>query len=86
MIFSRRRFVEPIIQRCFLCKQLLSVQTARPFHSKYIHRWDIEVCNTCHSGNPEGIVLAQHPQLAGRLNTKGITIKLNERGRLDWPP
>jgi cytochrome c553 len=84
-MFSRRRFVEPIIQRCFLCKQPLSVQTARPYHSKYIRQWDIEVCSTCHSGNHDGIVLGQYPQLAERLNTKGINMELNERGRLDWP-
>ncbi len=85
MIFSRSRFHGPIIQRYFLCKQPLSVQTARPYHNKYIHQWGIEVCSTCHSANHDGIVLAQHPHLEARINTKGIKIELNERGWLDWP-
>jgi hypothetical protein len=84
-MITRRELDKPIFSTCFLCKQPFQFGP-HAYLGKYIRQWDIEVCNHCYGGNHDGIVLEQHPDLVEHLNTKGITVQLNNRGWLDWPP
>jgi hypothetical protein len=84
-MISRRELDEPIMRSCFLCT--LPFQFGpHSYDGKYIRQWDIEVCSRCYDGNHDGVVPEQHPRLVQHLNTKGIKVKPNARGWLDWSP
>jgi hypothetical protein len=69
---------------CFMCK--------RPFqfgpHSylgRRIAEWDIMVCDICYPSNWDGIMPERHPDLVPYLRSKGIEVRYNSRGWINWP-
>jgi hypothetical protein len=83
-MISRSEYDQPIVGTCFLCNK--HFRDGPGAYGKYVRQWDITVCSDCYRRNQEGIVPDQNHHLLEHLNTKGIKIKLNDRGWLDWPP
>lgn len=47
--------------------------------------WDLMMCNPCYDSNRDGLAPDRHPKLFAYLQAKGIEVKLNDDGRLEWP-
>ncbi len=69
---------------CFLCQRPYQ-QGPHIHNGRRVPAWDILLCNTCRSGNWDGIVLSAHPRLQKHLEERGIPIKLNDAGHLPIP-
>ena len=75
---------KPHFVTCFLCRFPFQFGP-HVYAGQRISPWAIMVCEPCVRGNWDGIVLATHPDLAKHLRDKGIPIRLNVKGWLDWP-
>jgi len=74
----------PHMVECFLCKR--SFQFGPHIYvGKRIPPWGMMVCNECHRGNRDGIVPANHPHLVPYLQSRGIQVRYNVKGSIDWP-
>jgi hypothetical protein len=73
-----------VIVECFLCKQGFQFGP-HAYNGRRIAAWDIMVCKSCDDGNWDGVVTESHPDLLQHLETRGIEIRLNEKGWLDLP-
>ena len=69
---------------CFFC--------SRPFrfgphisNGKRIAAWDVMVCTRCYQGNWDGIVPTTRPHLVPYLESRGVAVKLNANGWIDFP-
>jgi len=75
---------EKIIYDCFLCH--LPFQFGpHVYNGKYIAPWDMMVCDACYRGNWDGIVPQVRPHLVPYLQSKGVEIRYNANGWIDWP-
>jgi hypothetical protein len=43
------------------------------------------VCDRCRGSTWDGIVPGSFPHLERHLQAKGIPVKLNDKGWIDWP-
>ena len=50
-----------------------------------VPEWDIMVCSNCYDFSWDGIVPSVRPHLVFHLESKGIPVKLNKNGWIDWP-
>lgn len=71
-------------EQCFLCGQPFR-SGPQVYGGRRIPAWDIMVCNTCRSGNWDGIVPGTRPHLLPYLQSKGIAVTLNAKGWIPWP-
>jgi hypothetical protein len=55
------------------------------YNGRRITKWDTMVCSRCPERNWDGIVPEKHPDLIPHLRSRGIEVKLNARGWIDWP-
>jgi hypothetical protein len=78
--------IAAIIADCFLCQQ---GRRCGPhvYEGRNVPSWDVWICNTCRSGNWDGIVInSNHGQrLVEHLKSKGIKIEPNAKGHLPIP-
>jgi hypothetical protein len=73
----------PHMIKCFLCE--LPFQFGpHVYNGRRIPEWDI-VCSGCYKGNWDGIVPETRPHLLPYLKSKGIDVKPNAQGWIDWP-
>jgi len=74
----------PIMYECFLCKRPFQFGP-RIYNGRRIPQWDMMVCDRCYTGNWDGIVHEKHRDLIFPLKSRGMEMKLNAKGRIDWP-
>jgi len=74
----------PIMYECFLCKRPFQFGP-RIYNGRRIPQWDMMVCDRCYTGNWDGIVHEKHRDLIFHLKSRGMEMKLNAKGRIDWP-
>ena len=86
IVMRKQRYVadKPHFVTCFLCRVPFQFGP-NIYAGQRVPPWDIMVCEPCTRGNWDGIVLATHHHLAKHLRNKGIPIRLNAKGWLDWP-
>ena len=70
---------------CFMCESDFQFGPGI-YDGRGIGAWGISVCRGCYNTNDDGIVLEIHPKLLAHLKERGVDIKLNRKGWLDWPP
>jgi hypothetical protein len=69
---------------CFLCKR--AFQFGPHIHNgKRIPEWEMMVCDGCYKGNWDGIVPGTRPHLIPYLKSRGLEVKPNAKGWIDWP-
>jgi hypothetical protein len=75
----------PTTTKCFLCGW--SFQYGHGVYAgKPIPKWGgIMVCDRCRGSTWDGIVPGSFPHLERHLQAKGIPVKLNDKGWIDWP-
>lgn len=81
----KAQYTEPaFIERCFLCQTPFQygphIYSGRP-----VKAWDVMACNRCLDANWDGIVPSRHPRLIAHLEERGVEIRLNAKGWIDWP-
>ena len=82
---NRSEPIDPAFsQTCFLCNRPFQFGRGM-YHGKNIPDWGIMICDTCKSGNWDGIVLEHHPKLRDWLVARGIEYSFNAKGWLDIP-
>jgi hypothetical protein len=69
---------------CFLCQRAFQFGP-HVYRGERIPEWDVMVCYSCRRSNSGGIVPAGHPHLVAHLQERGIEVRLNEKGRIEWP-
>jgi hypothetical protein len=74
----------PIMSQCFICKRPFKYGP-HIYNGRRITKWDMMICSRCPERNWEGIVPEKHPDLIPYLKSRGIQMKLNARGWIDWP-
>jgi hypothetical protein len=50
-----------------------------------IPEWDMMTCTSCYESNRDGIVPEVFPHVIPYLKSRGVEIKLNARGWINWP-
>src|SRR5262245_27345627 len=74
----------PAMIKCFLCDMPFQFGP-HVYGGRRIPEWDIMVCNGCYQGNWDGIVPARRSHLVPYLQSKGIEVKYNAQGWINWP-
>jgi hypothetical protein len=74
----------PHMVKCFLCETPFQFGP-HIYNGRRIPEWDMMVCRGCYQGNWDGIVPESRPRLLPYLKSKGITVKPNAQGWIDWP-
>jgi hypothetical protein len=72
------------LEAWFLCRQAFEFGS-RAYEGRRIPAWEMMVCTSCYESNWDGIVPEAFPHLIPYLKSRGVEIKLNARGRIDWP-
>jgi hypothetical protein len=75
---------EKIIYDCFLCSFPFQFGP-HVYDGKFIPGWDVMVCDGCYRGNWDGIVPSTRPHVVPYLQSKGIEVRYNAKGWIDWP-
>lgn len=73
-----------VFAECFLCRRSVRVGE-HVYEGSNIPAWGVFMCFTCQKWNWDGIVPETYPHLIPYLQSKGISIKLNNKGWLDIP-
>lgn len=84
MIREPRSDSPKFMETCFLCKQEFQYGE-HVYRGQPVKSWSIIVCTSCLRLNHDGIVEAHHPDLVKHLNSRGIPLKYNEEGHIEWP-
>jgi hypothetical protein len=71
------------VEACFLCHQPFEFGS-QVYQGRRIPEWDM-MCTRCYERNRDGIVPELCPHLIPYLKSRGMEIKLNAGGRIDWP-
>ena len=71
-------------EACFLCRQAFEFGSHAHEGSR-IPAWEMMVCTSCYESNPDGIVPEAFPHLIRYLKSRGVGVRLNARGWIDWP-
>jgi hypothetical protein len=75
----------PTTTKCFLCGWSFQYGP-QVYAGKPIPQWGgIMACNRCRVANRDGIAPGSFPHLERHLQSKGIAVKLNDNGCIDWP-
>jgi hypothetical protein len=74
----------PYTVECFLCKKSFQFGP-HIYHGRKIPAWGMIVCTGCYTENWDGIVPEVQTHLIPYLRLKGIEVKPNQQGRIDWP-
>jgi hypothetical protein len=72
------------LSKCRLCRRRFQFGE-HIYKGRAINEWDIMVCEWCYASNRDGIVPQSHPDLIQHLEKRGIGVKLNAKGWIDWP-
>ena len=71
-------------EACFLCRQAFEFGS-HAYEGMKIPAWDMVVCTSCYESNRDGIVAEAFPHLIPYLKSRGVEVRLNTRGWIDWP-
>jgi hypothetical protein len=74
----------PIIETCFLCQQPFRFGP-QVYRGRRMPEWDVMVCSDCYDFSWDGIAPSVRPHLVSHLESKGVPVKLNKIGWIDWP-
>ena len=72
------------VEACFLCHQPFEFGS-QVYQGRRIPELDMMTCTRCYERNRDGIVPKLCPHLIPYLKSRGMEIKLNAGGRIDWP-
>jgi hypothetical protein len=87
IVVARRAMVMPYpkhFEACFLCHQPFEFGS-HDYQGRRIPEWDMMTCTSCYESNRDGIVPEVFPHVIPYLKSRGVEIKLNARGWIDWP-
>ena len=71
-------------EKCFLCNKPFELGS-NVDGGRTIPTWDMTVCTSCHENNRDGIVPEVRTHLIPYLKSRGIEVKRNAKGWVDWP-
>jgi len=69
---------------CFLCQRQIKFGRG-VYKGRIVQAWGITICQTCESGNHDGIFPRSHPRLLDHMKSNGIEIRRNKKGLIDIP-
>ena len=87
IVVARRAMVMPNpkhFEACFLCHQPFEFGS-HDYQGRRIPEWDMMTCTSCYESNRDGIVPEVFSHVIPYLKSRGVEIKLNARGWIDWP-
>lgn len=73
---------DKFFEQCFLCKQLFRYGPLA-YDGRPIREWGVMACDKCILPNRDGIV--PNSDLMDFFSSHGIEIRLNGKGRIEWP-
>jgi hypothetical protein len=71
-------------EACFLWRQAFEFGS-RAYEGSRIPAWEMMVCTSRYESNCDGIVAEVFPHLIPYLKSRGVEVRLNARGWIDWP-
>jgi hypothetical protein len=70
-------------EACFLCRQAFEFGSRAPYEGRRIPAWEMMVCTSCYESN--WVVPEAFPHLIPYLKSRGVEVRLNTIGWIDWP-